>query len=144
MTPVDKEIVRRKQLTVIIENLKALGPIEAMTLKQYANDVYKRKATERLLQELIEAAIDINTHIIVQTHNTIVDNYYESFIKMGDINVIPVALAKELAPSAGLRNILVHEYDALNHSIVLEAVKVAGNIYPQYINSVEDFISDQN
>lgn len=57
-----------------------------------------RKATERLLQELIEAAIDINTRIIVHTHNTIVDDYYESFTKMGDINVIPVELAKELAP----------------------------------------------
>ncbi len=140
MTPVEKEVVRRK-LAIIIENLKTLEPIKAMTLKQYANDIYKRKATERLLQELIEAAIDITTHIIVQTHNTIVDNYYESFIKMGDINIIPAALARELAPSAGLRNILVHEYDALNHSFVLEAVKVASNIYPQYIDAVENYIS---
>ena len=53
----------------------------------------------------------------------------------------PVELAKELAPSAGLRNVLVHEYDVLNNSMVLKAVKVAGNIYPQYINSVENFIS---
>jgi uncharacterized protein YutE (UPF0331/DUF86 family) len=143
MTPVEKEVVRRK-LAIIVENLKTLEPIKDMTLEQYASDVYKRKATERLSQELIEAAIDINTHIIVHTHNTIVDDYYESFIKMGDINVIPVALANELAPSAGLRNVLVHEYDALNNSIVLEAVKVAGNIYPQYINSVEKYISSQD
>ncbi len=140
MTPVEKEVVRRK-LAIIVENLKTLEPIKNMTLEQYASDVYKRKATERLLQELIEAAIDINTHIIIHTHNTIVDDYYESFIKMGDLNVIPVELAKELAPSAGLRNVLVHEYDALNNSIVLEAVKVADNIYPQYINSVEKYIS---
>lgn len=143
MTPVEKEVVRRK-LAIIVENLKTLEPIKNMTLEQYASDVYKRKATERLLQELIEAAIDINTHIIVQAHNTIVDDYYESFIKMGDLKVIPVELAKELAPSAGLRDVLVHEYDALNNSIVLEAVKVAGNIYPQYINSVENFISSQD
>lgn len=143
MTPVEREVVRRK-LVVIVENLKTLEPIKNMTLEQYASDVYKRKATERLLQELIEAAIDINTHIIVQTHNTIVDDYYESFIIMGDINVIPAELAKELAPSAGLRNVLVHEYDALNHSIILEAVKVASNIYPRYINSVEIFISNQD
>ena len=29
----------------------------------YIGDIYKRKATERLLQELIEAAIDVNTHL---------------------------------------------------------------------------------
>ena len=73
-----------------------------LPLKQYANDIYKIKATESFLQELIEAAIDINTYIIVQTHNTIADNCYECFIKRGDINIIPVALDRELAPSAGL------------------------------------------
>ena len=103
MTTVDKEIVRRK-LTVLIENLKVLGPIKAMTLKQYSNDVYKRKATERLLQQLIKATIDINTHIIVQIDNSVVGNYYESFLRMGDINVIPVKTRQRACPISRFTN----------------------------------------
>ena len=38
-----------------------------MSIEEYTEDLYRRKATERLLQEMIEAAIDINTFIIVQT-----------------------------------------------------------------------------
>ncbi len=38
-----------------------------MGVEEYTEDLYRRKATERLLQEMIEAAIDINTFIIVQT-----------------------------------------------------------------------------
>ena len=53
MSPVEKEIIRRK-LAVIIENLKALEPIASMTAREYIEDFYKRKAAERLLQELIE------------------------------------------------------------------------------------------
>ncbi len=143
MTPIEKEVVRRK-LMIIIEDLKVLEHIKDMTIEQYENDIYKRKATERLLQELIEAAIDINTHIIVQSGNTVPGDYYESFIKTGELKIIPAGLAEKLAPSAGLRNRLVHEYDVLDHSVVLEAVKVVGDLYPEYIKAIEDYISRQD
>ncbi len=140
MSPIEKEILRRK-ISVIVENLNALELIRDMTREQYADDIYKRKATERLLQELIEAAIDINTHIIVQTSNIVPDDYYESFIKLGELKIITTELAEKLAPSAGLRNRLVHEYDLIEHSMVLEAVKIAEEVYPEYIKAIEDYVS---
>lgn len=140
MSPIDKEIIRRK-LAVIVENLNALEPIKDMTKEKYIEDVYKRKATERLLQELIESAIDINTHIIVQTGNIAPADYYESFIKVGELKIISADLAEKLAPSAGLRNRLVHEYDILEHSLVLDAVRIAEDLFPQYVKGIEDYIS---
>lgn len=140
MSPLDREIIRRK-LVVIIENLNALKPISDMTRDEYVDDIYKRKATERLLQELIEAAIDINTHAIVQTGNPAPDDYFESFIKAGELNIVPANLSEKLAPSAGLRNRLVHEYDMLEHSMVLAAVRMAEELYPEYVKEVEEFIS---
>jgi uncharacterized protein YutE (UPF0331/DUF86 family) len=140
MSPVEEEIIRRK-LATIVENLKALEPIGKMTLREYVQELYKRKATERLLQELIEAAIDINTYIIVQTGNKVPDDYYESFIKLGELNIISADLAEKLAPSAGLRNRLVHEYDTLEHSMVLDAVRRAEELYPAYIKQIENYIS---
>jgi len=140
MTPVDREIVRKKVAT-IVENLKALEPIMDLSQEEYIGDIYKRKATERLLQELIEAAIDVNTHIIVQTGSVAPDDYYESFIKAGKLKIISMKLAQKLAPSAGLRNRLVHEYDSLEHSMVLDAVRMAEELYPQYIKDIEAYIS---
>ncbi len=139
MSPVEKEVIRRK-IAVIIENLKALEAVKDITIEEYRDDIYKRKATERLLQELIEAAIDINTHIIVQTGNRVPDDYFESFIKAGEYNIIPKYIAGKLAPSAGLRNRLVHEYDLLDHSRILEAVKIAEDLYPRYIKAIEDYL----
>ena len=139
MSPVEKEIIRRK-IAVIIENLNALEAVKDITIEEYRNDIYKRKATERLLQELIEAAIDINTHMIVQTGNRVPDDYFESFIKAGEFNIIAKDLAEKLAPSAGLRNRLVHEYDLLDHSIILEAVNMAEDLYPRYIKAIEDHL----
>jgi len=140
VSPLEKEIIRRK-LLIIAENLKALEPKANMTSGEYISDVYKRKATERLLQELIEAAIDINSHRIVQTGHAAPDDYYESFIKAGVLKITPADLAEKLAPSAGLRNRRVHEYDLLDHSLVLEAVKMAEKLYSKYIQEIERFLS---
>lgn len=140
MSPIEKEILRRK-LAVIVENLNALESIMEMTKDEYARDVYRRKATERLLQELIEAAIDINIHIIVQTGNTAPGDYYESFIRAGALKIISTELAEKLAPSAGIRNRLVHEYDLLEHSKVLDAVQMTEELYPEYVKEIEDYIS---
>jgi uncharacterized protein YutE (UPF0331/DUF86 family) len=139
MSPVEEGILRRK-LAAIVENLRALEPIARMTQTQYLEDLYKRKATERLLQELIEAAIDINTYIIVQTGQSVPDDYYESFIKAGALQIISPDLAEKLAPSAGLRNRLVHEYNMLEHSVVLDAVRKAEDLYTEYVRQVEDYI----
>jgi uncharacterized protein YutE (UPF0331/DUF86 family) len=139
MSPVEAGMIRRK-LAVIVESLKLLEPIARMTQRQYLEDLYKRKATERLLQELIEAAIDINTYMIVQTGHIVPDDYYESFIKAGALQIISLDLAEKLAPSAGLRNRLVHEYNMLEHSVVLDAVRKAEELYTEYIRQVEDYI----
>ena len=140
MSPIIAEIVRRK-LAVIMENIKALEPIKSMNSEEYLQDFYKRKAAERLLQELIEAAIDINIHMIIETGHNPPDDYYESFIKAGEYKIISLDLAQKLAPSAGLRNRLVHEYDRLEHSMVLKAVNMAEELYPKYVKEVNDYLS---
>jgi len=139
MSPVEKEVIRRK-MTVIIENLRALEAVRNIKIEKYMDDIFKRKATERLLQELIEAAIDINTHLIVQAGKRVPDDYFESFIKAGEYNIISKDLAEKLAPSSGLRNRLVHEYDLLDHSMVLEAVNAAEDLYPLFIKAIEDYL----
>jgi uncharacterized protein YutE (UPF0331/DUF86 family) len=139
MSPLEKAILRRK-LAVIVENLKALEPIGKLEREEYLRDLYKRKATERMLQELIEASIDINTHIIVQAGNAAPGGYYESFLKMGELGVIPADLSEMLAPSAGLRNRLVHEYDRLDHSLILAAVTNAEELYPLYVKAIEAYL----
>ncbi len=112
-----------------------------MSHKEYARDLYRRKATERLLQELIEAAVDINLHLISQTGHSVPDDYYQSFVKLGDLKIISPELAQKLAPSAGLRNRLVHEYDAIEDGLILQSVAMAEELYAQYVKEIKDYLS---
>ncbi len=74
------------------------------------------------------------------------DDYYQSFIRAGELAAISADLAQKLAPSAGLRNRLVHEYDMLEHSLVLAAVRMAEESYPHYVKQVqvEDYLSGKS
>lgn len=142
MTPVDKDIIKRK-LAVIVRNIEALGGISRLTLLEYEEDLYRRKAAERLLQELIEAAIDINTHLIVELGGTVPDSYYETFLALGSLQVLSSELARSLAPSAGLRNRLVHEYDAIDDSVVYDSVGQAVKLYTEYIRAIKEYIDSR-
>ncbi|HXF93322.1 MAG TPA: DUF86 domain-containing protein [Nitrospiraceae bacterium] len=139
MTPVDPAVLRRK-LAVIIDNLRTLEQVVTMPLDRYRREVFTRKGTERLLQEAIEAAFDINTHLIVHSGATVPDEYYQGFLKLADLGILSADLAAELAPSAGLRNRLVHEYDAIVDTIVLDAVRKAQKLFPQYVKAVETYL----
>ena len=139
MTPSDPSVLRRK-LVVIVENLQALEPIAAMTPQRYREELFTRKGTERLLQELIEAAIDLNTHIFVQDGHGAPDDYYQGFTRLADHGVLSRELADALAPSAGLRNRLVHEYDEIVDAIVLDAVRKVQLLFPQYVAAIERYL----
>lgn len=136
MTSIDPSVLRRK-LAAITANLQALEPVAAMPLERYRADVFTRKGTERLLQELIEAAIDLNTHLITQEGCPAPDDYFHSFLLLGDQGILTPDLAKALAPAAGVRNRLVHEYDAIVDALVLDAVRKAQDLFPRYVAAVE-------
>jgi uncharacterized protein YutE (UPF0331/DUF86 family) len=142
MSPLDRDIIKRK-LAVIAGNLDALQRISGLGRHEYEKDLFLKKGTERLIQELIEAAIDINTHLIVELGGSAPDTYFDAFLRLGDLRVIPDDLARRLAPSAGLRNRLVHEYDIIDDAIILASVDDALKLYAEYVRIIKDFVDRQ-
>ena len=140
MTEVDADLVRRK-IATISRNLDALGAVDGIDLDAYRSDLYRKKGTERLLQETVEAAVDTNLHLVRTTGAATPTDYYESFIALGQAGVIPRDLAERLAPAAGLRNRLVHEYDDIDDEIVLKAVSEARESLREYVAVVERYVT---
>ena len=136
MSPIDAAVVRRK-LGHIMASLELLGPIREISLQEYRRRVWERKGVERVLQEAIEAALDINAHLIAELGQDVPADYFGGFVKLGQLGVLSEELAAALAPSAGLRNRLVHEYDALDDAKVLAAVATILDLYPRYIQAIE-------
>ncbi len=140
---VDVDLVRRKlsRMNIYLEKLK---PISKKTLKEYKADSYLKFSAERLIQLIVEAATDINSHVVVETQNRPPEDYSISFTKAAEVNLISKELAEKLKASAGMRNILVHEYMDIDDEKVYSAIALALKGYKEYLKQVEKFIGGIN
>jgi uncharacterized protein YutE (UPF0331/DUF86 family) len=100
-----------------------------------------RHAIERILSQLVELAVSINSHIVVARQGTAPTTYRQSFLDVGAIGVLPSELAARLAVAAGLRNVLAHEYPAIDLGVVAAAVPIARSDFRNYVTHVATYIS---
>ena len=107
-----------RRLDALDERLARLHPLQATARAEYAQDPYLRDIVERNLEVAAQACIDISHRIIALLGTQKPISYQDAILKMGDLSVVPVDLSRDLAPIAGFRNILVHEYVSLDWDIV--------------------------
>ena len=60
------------------------------------------------------------------------------------LGLIDHDLAERLAPSAGLRNVLVHAYVDLDLARLVAAVPLASEQYAEYVRQVARWVADRN
>lgn len=99
-----------------VDYLKSLDP-ETLDLEY---DYEKRSAVERNFQLAIESAIDIGEIIISEEGFERPADYKSVFLVLGKHSILPKGFAEKFAPSAGLRNVLVHMYDEVDLVILEE------------------------
>jgi len=63
-------------------------------------------------------------------------SYKAAFLKAGEMGIISKKLSKNLALSAGLRNILAHEYEEIDYSIVHKSISLAIRDFTAFIKKL--------
>jgi len=136
---VDIDLIRRKlsRLNMYIEELM---PISRKGMDEYKKDSYLRFSAERLIQLIVECATDINSHVIVEIGNRPPEDYRSSFINASKTGLISAELSDKLKGSAGMRNILVHDYMEVDDEKVFNVIPTAVKDYKEYIKQVDRFL----
>lgn len=139
---VDRELILQKlqQLTTYLAELE---PIARFPFAQYLENYFTRYTAERLLQLIVDTAADINAHLLVDRTNIPPKDYRDSFLRLADLGLLPRDFAEQIAKSAGLRNILVHQYEVIDHRLVYASIAEALAQYPVYARSIMEFVEAQ-
>jgi uncharacterized protein YutE (UPF0331/DUF86 family) len=139
--PVDTHFIRRK-IKLIQEDLSELDHLAHYSFDEISKDHIKLLAVERLLEKIIMRAIDINQHLIAELGkgNEQVRGYEDTFYILSQLGIYGEEFAKQIAPSAGLRNRLVHEYNNTKQDIIYKSVNEAIEQYVKYCDSILKFI----
>ena len=132
---INSRIERIEKELLYLENFRDL------TFNEVAKDFKTRHIVERIIEIIVNAAIDINQHIIVESEKgDLPFDFKESFLTLADLNIYSQDFAKKISNSVGLRNILVHEYQKLDEKKFYDSIKDCYEDYTKYCRYILDYL----
>ena len=131
------EVIRRK-LSRILLYLKDLLPYREATFEHFMADHYK---VERLLELLLGTASDIVFHLLSIHGEPPPGSYREAFLRSGEMGIISEGLARNLALGAGLRNLLVHEYEEVDYHLLYGSINQVVEDFTSFIDQISSSLS---
>ncbi len=136
---IDPTLVIRK-MNLIAQDLNELQPLARKGLAEYLARKTDEVLAERYLERMIGRMIDINYHLITESSHSPPKDYYESFIQLAQLDVLPAEFARQVAACTGLRNRLVHEYNEMDPARVYEGLQAAVRDIPQYLAHIHQYL----
>ncbi len=111
-----------RRLDELSERLARLKPLSNKPRSDFDEDPYLRDIVERNLEVSAQCCIDISHRIISLEGARKPIDYYDAILRMGELGVLQTDFARHLAPVAGFRNVLVHEYVAVDWDEVYDTL----------------------
>jgi len=141
MSEQDRVCAKLDKLHSYYAELKSLSSVSR---EEYMNNSIYRRAVERTLQLIVECATDINNMLLKMRGEKGATDYFNSFMDIAALDVIPVEFALKIAPSTGLRNILVHEYETIDDEIVYKSISICLSYYLEYMDLINRYLKCSN
>ncbi len=137
---VNIETVVRK-LTRLKGYLQELGNYKSISWEEYSGAFQNQRAVERLIQLIVDIAVDINTHALVDHGYPPPSDSFNSFLEASSkLGLFPEPFAQSIAPSTGERNIIVHEYEIIDNAIIYSSIGDMLTYYAEYIKHVNSYL----
>ena len=136
---IDATLIVRK-INLISQDFKEIVELSRKSLQEFLASRVDEVLAERYLERMIGRMIDINYHLITESGSPPPVDYYQSFLQLERLGILPHDLAQTIAACAGLRNRIVHEYDEIDPARIHEALQTAARDVPQYLTHVHSYI----
>ena len=108
--------------------LNKLEPFKSKEKEEILQDPYLQDIIERNLEVSAQSVIDIANRIISIENLEKPLDYFDAIMRLGEAGILPLKFAKKLAPIAGFRNILVHDYLDINWDEVYNNLRQLNDI----------------
>lgn len=136
---IDKNLVKEK-IRNIQEYLSEIRSILTLSIQDIIGNIEKLRTLERNFQLIVDEALDINIHFIKEMNLKSPDDFQSTFEILGENKIIPFDFAYKIAPVVGLRNRIVHRYEALDKRLFIETFKKEFPDFEQYIKLIENYL----
>lgn len=135
----DRAVVERR-LVHLLESVEVLKELRQEPLERFLSDRRARWGLERGLQTCIRSVLDIAGHLAVTGGHTVPDQYRASILSLGETGALPREFANRIAPMAGLRNILVHEYVEVDVTVLKAILDEQLNDFVEFAGYIQRYL----
>lgn len=138
---INQKFVKRK-ISLIQDDLEKFSEFKEYSFNEIASDFVKQAAMERFLERIINRAIDVNQHLIIEKKNVSAPkDYAETFITLSDIGIYPEKFGKDISKSVGARNVLAHDYDRTDHRLIYSSIGDCLRDYYKYCEYILAYLT---
>ncbi len=141
MSPNSDAIERR--LAHQRELLAELRKLHPLTADRLSAEPLVRAAVERIMQAVVDLALDINGHIASSVLHRSPATGRESFDLMVVAGALDPVHVESLKPAVGLRNILVHMYADIDTALIAESAQEFEQTFSDYVRAVARWVLDR-
>ncbi|MBI3609771.1 MAG: DUF86 domain-containing protein [Nitrospirae bacterium] len=134
----------RKKLGELEKYVQALEKLKPHTLQELRSDMVKAWSVEHGLQLAIQTVIDTGSHILAALGEQEIEDYADVMDKLGERNILPAAFAKTIRGMVGVRNILVHEYAAVDLKKIHEILKSRLDDFRKFAKCIDEYLSSSS
>lgn len=128
----------RRHLESMIRHLQELERVLDEPLDQFVAEPRSYHTAERLTELLVESAARINTEIAATVAKVPASDDYTSFFSLASCGWLDPETARLPAPLAGLRNVLVHQYEEVRLPDLYETLTRTLPDWRTYVRSVAE------
>lgn len=133
---VDRHVVLSR-LAKIREYVALLRKIRGMTSERaFVSDPLVHGNAERYLQLAIQAVLDVSHHLVADLRLGLPADNKELFEQLAAHGIVTAPLSRKLTRMAGFRNLLVHEYLAIDRHRVFAILERELGDFERFIKAV--------
>lgn len=132
--------VKLDALEMYLGDLREIQPTK---FEEYEQDKMLRRYTERMLHMTIDMCIQIGIEVLTDAGLRAPENYHDVFIVLGDHNIVSAPLVNSMTMLVELRNLLVYEYDVLDHMMVFGVLKRRLDDLAEFLRAMRAYANDE-
>ncbi len=141
MKNINLELVQSK-LNQLLDYINELKYFETLTLAEFLSDRHRQYTIERIIELIVQTAIDINKYILKKKGVNLTNlTSHQTFLETSKFEIITQLLAEEIKESVDTRNVLAHRYFDISPEEVFAEIEDVLEKYPRYVRQIETFIN---
>lgn len=131
------------KLDALESYLQDLRDIEPANFDAFEQDKMLRRYAERMLHMTIDACIQIGIEVLTEEGLRAPENYHDVFIVLGDHHILSAPLVNSMTMMVELRNVLVYEYDIVDHMMIYSVLKRRLDDLAEFIRALRAYANGE-